>query len=258
VNTSQRTIRSFVALGLAVGLVVAACGSSKSTINPFVNLPGTSSVPGNNNGGGGGLTSGLSSNLDALTSYQFSEEIAASGLGGSTPAPGTSESSFLITGTVINKPTKAMMINDLGVQFITIGTQSWSSFDGTSWYASDSSTDSSMADLLPGHDYASWFDNNSTGFTSAGDETKNGVACIHFKGSDSLGSLYSGLTGVSASFQADLWVAKDGNYPVSGVYGFFATSGGQGGSFGYKFDVTHVNDPANAVTPPTNVVAIPI
>ncbi|MGD0861916.1 MAG: hypothetical protein ABSA21_04065 [Candidatus Limnocylindrales bacterium] len=36
----------------------------------------------------------------------------------------------------------------------------------------------------------------------------------------------------SATFQADLWVAKNGSYPVSGFYGWGATSGGQTGSWG--------------------------
>jgi hypothetical protein len=62
---------------------------------------------------------------------------------------------------------------------------------------------------------------------------------------------------VSTSFQADLWVAKDGNYPVSGIYGFAASSPGQGASFGYSFDITNINDASNIVTAPTDVVAIP-
>jgi len=48
-----------------------------------------------------------------------------------------------------------------------------------------------------------------------------------------------------------------GNYPVSGVYGYTASAGGQGGSFGFNFDITNVNDPANQVTAPANAVAIP-
>jgi hypothetical protein len=243
-------------LGLAAGLVVAACGSSSSN-NPLNNLPGASNLPAaNGTAGGGSLISGLSSNLDTLTSYQFSESIGASGVGLGA-SPGDSGTTLLITGTVINKPTQAISINNFGIQTIVIGTQQWTSMDGNSWYPADNTDPTTVTDLLPGHDYAQWFDANSTGFSVAGTETKNGVTCIHYKGSDSLGSLYAGLAGVSANFQADLWVAKDGNYPVSGVYGFFASSGGQAGSFGYSFDVTHINDPANAVTPPANVVALP-
>ena len=83
------------------------------------------------------------------------------------------------------------------------------------------------------------------------------MACTHFKGNSSLSALYAGIAGVSANFQADLWVAKDGNYPVSGVYGFTASAGGQAGSFGYSFDITNVNDASNQVTAPTNVIALP-
>ena len=114
----------------------------------------------------------------------------------------------------------------------------------------------SVTDLLPGHDYSTWFDANATNFSAAGTETKNGVQCTHFKGDSALSSLYSAM-GVTANFQADLWVATNGNYPVSGVYGFSASAGGQAGSFGFSFDVTHINDASNKVTAPANAVAIP-
>jgi len=237
--------RRVVGVGLGLALLVAACGGSSSTANPI----------GGGGGGGGGnsLTSGLSSNLDQLTSYRFSWTVfgASSGGAGSPMSTG----SFATTGVVINKPTKAISVNSFGLQYIQVGSQTWSSFDGTSWYPADTSTD--ISTFLPTKDYAQWFDTNSTQFTSAGDETKNGVACTHFKGNSSLSALYAGIAGVSANFQADLWVAKEGNYPVSGVYGFTASAGGQAGSFGYSFDITNVNDASNQVTAPTNVIALP-
>jgi hypothetical protein len=253
VVTPKRTIRSLVALGLAAGLIVAACGSSAATLNlSNLGLPGASTGANGGNGGGSSLTSGLSANLDKLTSYKFTESIA----GASSTETAADTGSFLISGTVINQPTKAMLINDLGIQFIVIGAQGWTSLDGTTWMTTDP-TSSSLTDLLPGNDYAQWFDTYSTGFTVAGDETKNGVQCVHYKGNNSLGGILSGVSGVSANFQADLWVAKDGNYPVSGVFGYTASAGGQSGSFGYSFDVTNVNDPSNSVTAPTNVMAVP-
>jgi hypothetical protein len=245
----KRSLRGLTAVTLAIGLVVVACGGSGNGL-PGANN-GNGNTPDTGGGNGSSLTSGLASNLDKLTSYKFTETIASASSGTSADSSG----SFQITGTVINSPTKAMWINDLGVQFITIGDQAWSSFDGTTWVTSDPN-DTSLTSLLPGNDYATWFDANSTGFSVAGDETKNGIACTHFKGSDSLSKLYSAL-GASANFQADLWVAKDGNYPVSGVYGFTGSYGGQSGSFGYSFDVTNVNDPSNKVEAPTNVMAIP-
>ncbi len=250
--TSNSRARGLVALGLAIGLVVAACGSSSSTLS-IPGLGAANNGNNNNNGGGNSLTSGLSSNLDKLDSYKFTESIAGQ-TSGTAASPGDS-GTFLISGTVVNKGTKAIEINDLGVQFIDIGNQEWTSFDGTNW-TGPTTPDSTMTDLLPGFDYGTWFDTNATNFTVAGNETKNGVQCVHYKGNSSLGAL-AGVAGVSANFQADLWVAVSGNYPVSGVYGYSASAGGQSGSFGFSFDITNVNDPANVVTPPANAVAVP-
>ena len=207
-------------------------------------------VPGG--GGGTSLTSGLSANLDKLNSYKFSWTF--SGLSTGTQAsPGDSGATFGITGVVVNQPAKAVFVDYFGIQHIQIGTQTWISTDsGATWMVDTSTTD--LSSMLPTEEYASMFDTNSTGFKVAGDETKNGVQCVHFKGDSSLGAAYQAIAGVSASFQADLWVAKDGNYPVSGVYGIAASSGGQGGAFSYSFDITNINDSANTITAPTNVV----
>jgi hypothetical protein len=247
--------RELVALGFALALVVGACGSSSSTSNPF-------GVPGGGDGGGSGgvgstgssLTSGLSSNLDQLTSYKFSWLVFGASTG-TAASPGDS-GAFGISGVVVNKPTKAMSVNYLGIQYIQIGTQEWNSFDnGSTWNVDTSSTD--LTKMLPTQNYAGYFDTNATGFKAAGTETKNGVQCVHYKGDSSISGLYQSVAGVSATFQSDLWVATDGNYPVSGVYGFSGSSGGQSGSFGYSFDITNINDNSNQVTAPTNVVALP-
>jgi hypothetical protein len=248
------SVRGLTGAMLAIGLLVAACSSGGSG-----GLPGASG--GGNNGGNGGnggngatsLGQGLSANLDTLTSYKFTETMGGSSSGVGV-SPGDS-GSFQITGTVVNTPTKSISVQEFGVSFITVGDQSWTSYDGNTWMQTDSGI-SSLSDLLPTDLYGTWFDDNSSGFTVAGEENKNGVDCIHYKGNSSLSAGLSAF-GVSANFQADLWVAKDGNYPVSGVYGFFGSSGGQSASYGYSFDITNVNDPSNTVTAPTNVVALP-
>ena len=211
---------------------------------------------GNNNGGGRTtLSAGLSANLDQLASYKFSWNYFGASTGGAGSPMETG--SFAITGTVINSPPKSISVSYFGVQYIQIADQQWSSFDGTTWMATDASSAADLSTMLPTSAYGSWFDTNSGQFSSAGDETKNGVACVHYKGNDSLSGLYSKIAGVSASFQADLWVAKDGNYPVSGAYGFTTSSAGQAGTFGYTFDITNINDSSNKIDPPTNVQAMP-
>lgn len=247
-TTSRNPWRYLAAASLAIGLVAAACGSSSSTLSPL--------ATGNGNGGAAGtgstLTSGLSSNLDQLDSYQFTWSLA----GSSTGAVATgAKDSLTVSGTIINKPAKAAQVNNMGMQYIAIGSQAWVSTDGNTWTAT-SPTIIDVTTLLPSRNYVTWFDTNSTDFSIVGNETKNGVLCAHFRGNSSLGNL-SGLTGVSAGFQAELWVAKNGNYPVSGVYGFSGSAAGQAGSYGYSFDITHINDSANKITAPTNVISIP-
>jgi hypothetical protein len=247
--------RGLVAASLMLALVVAACGSAASTSN----ANGANGANGGNGAGstGGTLTSGLAANLDTLDSYQFSWQFSAS----SSSATAADSGSFGTSGTVVNKPTKSYKINDAGMlQIIVIGSQGWTSLDnGSTWtvdttYSTDSS---SLTAMLPTAYYGSDFDTNAGNFTVAGNETKNGVDCIHYKGNSSLGAL-GAVAGVAATFQSDLWVAKNGNYPVSGFYGWSASSGGQSGTWGYSFDVTHVNDAAaNAITAPANAVAIP-
>jgi hypothetical protein len=252
IGSVRKPARVLVAASLALGLIVAACGSSTPGI-PNVNGSNGVNVP----GGSGSLTSGLASNLDTLTSYQFSWQYS----GASASATAADTGSFGISGTVIYSPTKSYTINDLGMmQVIVIGAQGWTSLDnGDTWMASTDYTSgsSSLSSLLPDSMYGSDFDTNVTSFSVAGEETKNGVDCIHYAGNSDLGA-GGALVGVAATFKADLWVAKSGNYPVSGFYGWTVASGGQSGTWGYSFDITHVNDAtANAITPPTNVTAVP-
>ncbi|HEX7612420.1 MAG TPA: hypothetical protein VF371_06560, partial [Candidatus Limnocylindrales bacterium] len=70
--TSRKSKRGLIAIGLAIGLVVAACGSSSPPGIPGVPGSTNGNGGGGNGGGGGTLASGLSANLDALDSYQFS------------------------------------------------------------------------------------------------------------------------------------------------------------------------------------------
>jgi hypothetical protein len=250
IRSSARQGRALFAFVAALAIAVAACSSSSSSSSiPFGGGGNGGGSDGGNGGGNGGtsLTAGLSANLDKLTSYKFTWTVFGSS-SGSGASPGDS-GSYATTGMVVNTPTKSYTVNAFGVQYIVIGDQAWTSTDGATWNSIDAST-ITVSDFLPTQDYAQWFDVNADQFTSAGEETKNGVQCIHYKGNSSLSNLYQGL-GVSANFQADLWVAKDGNYPVSGVYGFSGSAGGQSGSFGYQFDITNINDPANVITAPT-------
>ena len=230
---------------LAVAVAACSSGNPASSGNNPTGNNGTSQ-PG---GGGSGLVSGLSGNLDKLDSYKFTWTIAGA------DASATSSSVGAITGTVINKPTKATSVNYFGALYITIGTEQWMSADnGATWIANPDPT--SLDAMLPTSDYASYFDAFSATYKQIGTEKKNGVDAVHFQGD--LGSLSAmlGFGGV-ANMKADLWVAKDGNYPVSGAFSYAFAVGTSGGTFSYSFDITNVNDASNKVEKPTNITEIP-
>lgn len=222
-------------------MVAVACGSSGAGQNPQpTGAANTSSVT-----SGSVLPAGLSANLDSLTSYQFTETLT----GAASTAVPAATGGYRIGGTVINGPTQSYWVTASGgTQYTVIGSQAWTTYDGTTWIAFDAS-DLTLAGLLPAGNYDTWFDVYAPYFKALGDESKNGIECIHYQGDSSLGSHYS-VTADTSRLAADLWVAKDGDYPVSGTFGL-------AGTFGVSFDITHVNDAANSVAPPTNVVSIP-
>lgn len=249
--------RRLVSAGIVVGLVVVACGSPaapQQSSNPQASLDAGQV--------GSTLPVGLLDNLDKLDSYQFTESIprlsasASASVSASPSAAPTNSGPLTVSGTVVNRPSRALSINTHPSQFIVVGDEAWRSTDGITWSVGDP-TDSILTDLLPGHDYPTWFDSKATYFHAAGEETKNEVPCIHYKGDTSLEGLYAGVAGTSVAFVADLWIAVDGQYPVSGTFGFAGSADSPAVSWGFSFEILNANGSSNGVSPPSNVVALP-
>jgi len=242
-----RAVRRLFGAVLAILLVAVACGSPTA--------PAQSTVPNASGSGvdsGGALSTGLASGLARLTSYRFSESNVGAPGGGLSSASG----SYSLAGTVVNSPVISLWVKEPGAQFKMIGSDAWTSVDGAQWATADSG-DLSLADLLPAGEYVTWFDSKAGYFTAVGDEVKNNISCVHYQGNSALGSIYVGVSGGRSAFRADVWIAKDGNYPVSGVFGLSAAATGSASSWGFAFDITDVNSDANTVTAPINVVAFP-
>jgi hypothetical protein len=242
----------FVVVAL-LAIAVAACSSGGSSATG-TNAPGNGGTNQPGASGGTGFASGLSSNLNNLDSYKFSWSV----MGSDSSSPSDTGSGGSITGTVINKPTKASLVNYFGgAVYITIGTDQWISTDnGTTWMVSP--TTLPVDTFLPTGNYATYFDAFAQTYKQVGGtENKNGVDCFHFQGDlSALQGLFATYGGV-ANMHADIWIAKNGNYPVSGSFGFSYAAGTNAGSYGYQFDITNINDSANKVEKPANVTALP-
>jgi hypothetical protein len=245
-RTTSGAIPRLFGAGLTMLFVAAACGSPAA--------PAQSRGPRASGGGAdssGTLTTGLATGLAKLTSYRFSE----SNVGAPGGAAASGSGSYAMTGTVVNSPVISIWIKEPAAQFMVIGSNAWTSVDGTIWSSADSG-DLSLADLLPAGGYVAWFDAKAGYFSAVGDDVKNNIPCIHYQGNSALSSTYVGVAGGQSPFRADVWIAKDGDYPVSGIFGLSAASGSSA-SWGFSFDITDVNSDANTLNPPINVVAVP-
>jgi len=242
--------RGLLAVVALLAIAVAACSSGGGP-NPSGSNPGGGGTdqPG---ASGGGLASGLSANLSTLDSYKFSWSFA----GLDSASPSDTGSGVSISGTVVNKPTKASMVNVGDAQYITIGTAQWISSDnGATWMASPFSVP--IETYLPTADYALWFDAFAQSYKQVGSDKKNNVDCIHLQGDLSAMSMLMAQYGGVADMHADLWIAKSGNYPVSGSIGFSYATGTSAGTLAYTFDITNVNDASNKVEKPSNITELP-
>jgi len=189
--------------------------------------------------------------LDSLDSYQF--------VWSSHPGPNDAPGAVTVSGIAVNKPVKAVMVTVLSAtqnfQVIVVGSQAWTTSNGTTWTASDPSAASVRRAMAyanqvtadGGNPVIQRFVANPTGFVASGPTLAgSAVECTLYKDGTS---------------DAELWVAMDGGYPVSGIYVFsgnyvdtFNVSHAQ---YGFAFDIYRVNDPENEVSPPSDVVATP-
>jgi hypothetical protein len=243
-----RTSRLAGTLALAMGVAVAfgACSSSSSTQAP--NNGGNPSqsqatqAAGNATpaAGAGGVADAVSK-LSDIKSFRFTMTMKGGSYGsllGSEP----------MTGIIVSSPEKASDVTVMGIETIEVGGKTYIKM-GTTWIESKDSSSSSTADSLSPEKMLGAYVGPSmaSGYKAAGDEQKNGVATVHYSGDASMMSEYGSLLGVTGgTWSADVWIAKDGGYPVSVK---IAASGGSS-DFEFSMDITNVNDPANKVVAP--------
>lgn len=254
--------RGLLVLLTILAIALSGCSSSSKTTAP--GQVGASQQPGQstsvaNNGGDTGLTDANAA-FASINSYKFSMILAGGEfgalLGGLGGASATGNAPLKISGTVVVKPEKASDITMIGMHIIEIGGKDYLDMGTGSFIASDA-TGSSMADgFAPESMFASSLGSGS-GYDKVGSEPKNGVDTDHFRANASTLSGLGSALGVAgaATWTSDVWVAKTGGYPVS--MAVFAKAADNSTAFEMSFDLTNVNDAANKITAPTNVMAIP-
>jgi hypothetical protein len=83
-----------------------------------------------------------------------------------------------------------------------------------------------------------------------GSEKKNGVDASHYQANASKLAAYGSAYGVpgNATWSGDIWVAKEGGFPVS--VNILAKDSANKVAFQMSYDMTNINDPSLKVTAP--------
>lgn len=270
VQSTRKAFRALVLLMVVLSLALAACSSSAATTKPK-NTPKPSQAVATEKASsdatekasaeateeaseeaseepssGGGDISDAATKLSAIQSYKFKMEMAGGPFSSlSMLSPDKNATTFTMTGTVLSKPEKAASVDMMGMKVIEVGGKTYINMLG-SWME-DTSSSSSIADSFsPAKLFGSY---TSFGYKPAGEGQKNGVTALHYTVDASEMKGYASMLDVEgdADWAVDLWLAKDGGYPVS-----LSLTAKQGNDYAFKFvmDITNVNDPANKVEKP--------
>ena len=227
-QVAQRHSRGLLILFAAAAISLTACGGGSSTPSPTgdgtaTGGPGATdqAVPTGTDLGGAG------SALAAVDNYKFTMTETGGSLGDTLsmlPIPSTGIPSFTLSGTVVLKPAKAADITVAGtLHVISVGGSDYQDIGlSGSFTKNDSTTPSLIDSLTPSSVYSSSFGPSfdfAAGFDKVGEEPKGGVDTLHYQANDAgkakLAELGSVVGLGDATWTSEIWIAKDGGYPVS-------------------------------------------
>jgi hypothetical protein len=249
--------KTFGALLLTTLLVVAACGNSPAS--PAASPTGPVTTPAGS--ATGSDLSGAVGAFSSVTSYKFTMTLTGGTFGSSLSALGgavaTGNTPFTVSGTVVEGANPAADIKMGDIETIEIGGFQYMSMGTGAFVKTPSGGTSLAASFSPAQMFTNMVDASTySGYTKIGAETKNGVMSDHYQANQTVLSQYGSMAGVTsgATWSAEVWTAQNGGYPVS----MNITAKAPDNSVAYQvlFDVTNVNDPANTVTVPSNVVQL--
>ncbi len=260
-QVAPRHGRGLLILTAVIAIAFSACSGGSATPSPAPTAapsidastpqPSAASTSTDTGLGLGGAAAAMAN----MSSFKFTMTVAGDNLSdtlATLPGAGNSgNGAFSLKGTFVLKPAKAADVTVTGALHII-------SVDGSDYQdpgitGSFTKTDATglVDSLSPIAVYAE-FNPNASGFTDIGTETKDGVDTDHYQAGKSALAEFASIAGVdNATWTADVWVARNGGYPVS--ISVVAKAADNTIPYELVFDITKVDDPGNKVTAPTNV-----
>jgi hypothetical protein len=263
----------------ALAILAAACGTSASpspaasiglaSPAPTASSATTSAAPASGAAAASGAASGgpgdIIGALANLNSYKLKFTLASQGASGGLASMGN----VGMEGTVVAKPSPASDLRmtmggipvpgasappsgtAIQVRVVQINGKTYIDLGSGKLVESTSEQLGSMAESLDPQKLLANVSGNLSQMQPVGDEQKDGVATTHYKADPQmLAAAAAGLAKLGladANWNMDVWVAKDGGYPVAWD---MQGTGSNGSQMSITLDISDVNSPSNVVQGP--------
>jgi hypothetical protein len=247
--SARRRGRGRVVLLAVVALALGACSSGVTAAAPN-NSTATNQPP-------KGLAAAASAfaNVD---SYRFTMTLAGASYSSMLSMLPTSSAvgnaPFTMGGTIMVKPRNGADITMVGLHVIEVGGNDYVDVGGTGAFDQIAITGTKLAERFsPATLFSTAIDPATfIGYDLVGIETRDGVSADHYQASDAALATLGAVAGIAgATWSADVWLARDGGYPISMAITAEATD--RTVVREVLFDISNVGDPTNSVKVPTNV-----
>jgi hypothetical protein len=250
----------FVVAALALA---AACSGSSGTATPTGSAANaatneTAATSQSSSGGSGSGLTDAAAKLSNATSYKFKMILSGGDFGQTVALLGAAgvagDGPFTLSGTVVAKPAKAADVQLTGFHVVEVDGYDYID-TGLGGFVRTPMTDAGWTDSVsPVTMFSSPIITSlADSYQKVGSETKNGVNTDHYQAVSAAFAEQASILGVTgATWSGDVWIATDGGYPVS--VAIIAKASDNSVAYQMSFDLTNINDPANSVVPPTNLV----
>jgi hypothetical protein len=251
--------------GLLGGLLLAACGGGNEEEATEAQAPAAETPQGTEgpSDGAGGPSGEVPAPTDAfadLESYRYSISILFGGE--DLAAQGMNDVTFDMTGAFVAPDRNQVRVEgevgglNLQEESITIGGRTWVR-SGDTWREGDATFDT--ADLTPASFFAG-FDAEDLQVIEPTEETVNDVDAFRYsidradiEQLQALTQIFGegdALQDLPEELSLDLWLAKDGGWPVKMVLTARGESDGSEMNVEMSVDITDIDDPSIEIEPP--------
>lgn len=263
-QVAPRHVRGLLILTAVAAIALAGCGGSTKTVvpsgptggSPMTTPDTTQPSPVDQPTDSASSLDGGAAALSNLTSFKFKMTVVGGDLSDNTLSSlpnAPTDGVFKVSGTYILVPDTAADITVAGcLHEISVGGSDYQD-PGAQGSFTQSDTPSPLVDQLSPSAVYSAFD-FTTGFALVASGSTDPAGTDHYQAGDAALVEFASVSGVQdASWTADVWVARDGGYPVR--ISIVATTSATNKTVVYErsFDLTDVNAATNKVTAPTNV-----